>query len=641
MNHGWMGKVLWVDLTEGVMRQEEIDDSVYRNFLSGYGLAAKLIFDNQEEGLSPLDPGDIFAVMSGLLNGTKTVFNGRWMIAGRSPLTGGWNDANCGGDFAPAIKECGYDGILFRGRSEKPVYLLIDGDREELLPADDLWGTRDAAETDSALKERHGERFRTMAIGRAGEEGSPLACVVNAGGRVAGRGGLGALMGSKNLKAVCLDGECEVRVHDDAALWAATTGYLNALKSNPGPFATQLRTFGTSGAVADHVESGDSPVKNWAGSASDFPQEKAERISGFSIIQYEQQKYHCVGCPIGCGGIARLPGDPDLIATHRPEYETLCGFGTQLLCDNPEAIYRINEKLNRVGIDTISCAVTLNWAFEAYEKGLISKEDTGGVELGWGNVDAAEQLVDQIIENEHLGAYLRQGVQAASAHFGGAEFAMQVGGQELPMHDCRLEEPTNSFTALGVAYEAEPTPGRHTSMLFSWQDYVPFTGTVNPQFGSGKIQSKYLIPDDDLEGQGSFQKGASCAEDVVNGAGLCNFGFGVAKDCRLPLVEWLNAATGWTDEKGVPLTFDDYLRIGARIKTVRHAFNIREGIDPARIKMPARARAPSKPESKPKDWDGVRREYYRQMGWDPETAWPLPETLDDLGLPEVKKALYG
>jgi len=633
MSQAWMGKVLWVDLTKGEIYEEEIDDAVYRDFLSGYGLAAKLIFDRQPKGLPPLDPANIFAVMSGLLNGTKAVFNGRWMIAGKSPLTGGWNDANCGGDFAPAIKACGYDGILFFGRSDYPVYLLIDGDRKELLDASALWGEADAVDTDSILKGIHGDRFQSMAIGSGGETLSSIACVVNAGGRVAGRGGLGALMGSKNLKAICLRGDCEVGAYDDNALWNATARYLKALESDPGPFAKLLRTFGTSGATADSAESGDSPIKNWAGSAADFPREQAEKISDFSVIQYERQKYHCVGCPIGCGALCSLPDDPNLTSTHRPEYETLCSFGTQLLCDDVEAIFSINEMLNRAGIDTISCGVTLHWAFEAYEKGVITKEDTGGVPLAWGDSKAAIELVHQIIDKRHLGIYLRQGVRAAAAHFGGnsLEFAMQVGGQELPMHDCRLDDP--SRTSLGIAYETEPTPGRHTSTFSSWQHYLLVSGSPNPAHGLQRAQSKYLLASDDNETLGHFQWGASCGEDIVNGAGLCNFGLDLGP--ALPLVEWLNAASGWSHEDGRSLNFDDYLRIGARIKTVRHAFNIREGIAPLQIKLPARAR------NAPKDWDGVRKEYYRQMGWDPDTAWPLPETLDDLGLPDVKKALYG
>lgn len=633
MKHGWMGKVLWVDLTTGTMRDEQIDEAIYRDFLGGYGLAAKLIFDRQTKGLPPLDPGNIFAVMSGLLNGTKAVFNGRWMIAGKSPLTGGWNDANCGGDFAPAIKACGYDGILFVGKSEHPVYLLIDGDQQKLCDASDLWGKADAARTDDALRERHGERFRTMAIGSGGETLSPIACVVNAGGRVAGRGGLGALMGSKNLKAVCLAGQCAVNAHDDAALWAATSRFLEELESAPNEFAGVLRTFGTSGRTALHAGDGDSPIKNWAGSKADFPQEEAERVSDFSVIQYEQQKYHCVGCPIGCGALCYLQGNPDLSATHRPEYETLCCFGTQLLCTDVEAIFLINEMLNRAGIDTISCGVAVHWAYEAYERGVITSDDTGGIELTWKDPAGAIEMVKQIIEDRDLGRYLRLGVRAAAEHFGGdaLEFAMQVGGQELPMHDCR--HPNASCTALGVAYEAEPTPGRHTSMLFSWDQYTRPLATENPAFGLQRNQSKYTVSSDDTKAQGHFQWGASCGEDIVNGAGLCNFGFGFGP--TLPLVEWLNAATGWVNDDGQPLEFDDYLRIGARVKTVRHAFNIREGIAPADIKLPARAR------KSPNDWDGVRKEYYRQMGWDPDTAWPLPETLDDLGLPEVKAALYG
>lgn len=635
MGHAWMGKVLWVNLTAGTLTDKPINEEVYRKYLSGYGLASKLIFDHQPKGLPPLDPGNVFAVMSGLLTGTRAVFNGRWMIAGRSPLTGGWNDANCGGDFAPAIKACGYDGIFFVGKSEQPVYLLIDEDDKQLVDAGDLWGAKDAVETDEILRGTHGSRFRTMTIGAGGETLSPIACVVNAGGRVAGRGGLGALMGSKHLKALCLYGDCSVGVADDKALYAATRKFLTALEDDPGDFAIRLRTFGTSASTAEQAESGDSPIRNWAGKAGDFPRKEANRISDYAVIQYEQQKYHCVGCPIGCGAICRLPGEADLSETHRPEYETLCSFGTQLLCSDVKAIYRINELLNRAGIDTISCGVTIHWAYEAFERGIISEKDTGGIRLKWKDPEGALELVQQIIEDRDLGHDLRQGVRAAAEQFGDEtlEFAMQVGGQELPMHDCRLDEP--SRTALGIAYEAEPTPGRHTSMFYSWQNHIPVTGDEKPNASYGVLRgtSPFVIAPENTQKQAYYQWGASCGEDIVNGAGLCNFGFDLGP--TLPLVEWLNAATGWTRPDGSPLDFNDYLRIGQRIKTVRHAFNIREGLAPAEIRLPARAR------SAPKDWDGIRKEYYRMMGWDQETAWPFPETLDDLGLEDVKQALYG
>jgi aldehyde:ferredoxin oxidoreductase len=366
----------------------------------------------------------------------------------------------------------------------------------------------------------------------------------------------------------------------------------------------------------------------------------ANRINGFSVTKYETRKYHCYGCPFGCGGLCLVPGEPLLKETHRPEYETLCGFGAQLLVDNVESIFMVNELLNRAGIDTISCATTLNWAFEAYEKGVLTLEDTGGLELTWGNHQAVVALVKKIATGEGIGAILKDGVMRSAKHFGGSELAapMHVHGQELPMHDSR--NPGGGLD-LGVGYETEPTPGRHTSTFSGWDQYEKPDRPKNKLFDKFRLKSRYEKPvDDDHEQQGERLRGNSCSEDIINGAGLCNFGFYFGP--VLPLVEWLNATTGWNK------SFDDYLLIGQRIKTVRHAFNIREGVDVANLRMPERARGnpplshgPNAYSANVLQWDEAKKDYYRAMGWDEATAVPLRETLRKLQLPEVEKAIYG
>jgi aldehyde:ferredoxin oxidoreductase len=641
MSNGYMGRILWVDLTKRHFKVEELGDDIYENFLSGYGLAAKIIFDRQKPGLSAFHEDNILAMMSGLLTNGRAVFNGRWMLAGKSPLTGTWGDANCGGDLAPAIKESGVDGIFFAGRSATPVYLLIDGDKRELRDAADLWGKLDAVETENCLRARHGDDFRVACIGAGGENLSLISGVVNAKGRLAARSGLGALMGSKNLKAVCLRGNHQVRAHDDDMVWKHTAEFLTSLETDLNDFGKSMKQGGTAATLADSSRSGDSPIANWLGvGKTDFPPEKADRINGFSVTKFETRKYHCYGCSFGCGGLCMVPGEPLLKETHRPEYETLCGFGAQLLVDDVKSIFMANELLNRAGIDTISCATTLNWAFEAYERGVLTPEDTGGVELTWGNHRAVVALVEKIVTGEGIGAILRDGVMRSAAHFGDAERAvpMHVHGQELPMHDSRSPE---GGLDLGVGYETEPTPGRHTSTFAGWDQYLKTDRPKNRLFDKFRLKSRYERPvDEDHRQQGERLRGNSCSEDIINGAGLCNFGFYLGP--VPPLVEWLNATTGWHK------TFEEYLRIGQRIKTVRHAFNIREGIDVAGIRMPERARGnpplthgPNAYSGNVLQWDDARRDYYRAMGWDETSALPLRETLRELGLEEVERALYG
>lgn len=636
---GYMGRILWVDLTSGKFRDEEIPDEVYEQFLSGYGLASKVIYENQPKGIDYKDEQSIVSVMSGILTNTEATFNGRWMLAGKSPLTGCWGDANCGGDFGPAIKKTGYDGIFITGKSDKPVYIYIDDDDQLILPAEDLWLQKDATETEEILIKKHGEDSKVICIGSAGENCSLISGVVNAGGRLAARSGLGALFGVKQLKAICLNATRDVYVHDKEKVLASTRKLNTDLNKSQDPFCNTMKWSGTAGTTADSIDTGDTPIKNWAGVAEDdFQHDQATKISGYSVTKYQYIEYYCAGCTFGCGGMCSLKTNPILKKTHRPEYEILAGFGAQLLCDNAEAIFEINEKLNRAGFDAISVATTVNWAFEAYEKGLF-KEKYPYLELNWGDHQAVIKLVDDIIANKNLGAYLKDGVKKAAEYFDkeGITAPMHVHGQELPMHDSRRD----GALGLGVGYEVEPTPGRHTSTNAQWEQMAKESLdnlVQDNQKLNIKFQRRYLTNNQSHEDQGMDLMAASCSEDIINGAGLCNFSF---MGPFVPIVSWLNNVTGWNK------TFEDYLEIGKRIKTVRHSFNIREGIDTANVKVPSRAKGdhtlidgPNAYSANVLKWDDAKSDYYMAMGWDPDTAKPLPETLKELGLDFIYKDLY-
>lgn len=649
MERGFAGKILWVDLTKKEFTTQKVDDQIYKDFLGGYGLAAKIIFEHQKPKLGPLDEANIMAFMSGLLTNHPAAFNGRWMICGKSPLTGTWGDSNCGGNFAPAIKDIGFDGIFVIGKSEKPVYIFIDHDVMKILDAKELWGEMDARETEEFLQRRYGMDFRVACIGPAGENLSLISGVVNDGGRLAARSGFGALMGSKNLKALCIRGNHVFPAYNSKKVWDHTTRLLEELVTDLNDFGRVMKNCGTAGTVADSAKTGDSPIMNWLGTEEiDFPDDKANKINEYEVTRYETAKYHCVGCPFGCGGKCKIP-HLEIEETHRPEYETICGFGTQLLNNDMDSIFQVNEICNRAGLDTISTATTLDWAFEAYEKGKISREITGGLELAWGNSDAVVEVVKQMAANEKFGAKLKDGLQQAVVNLGLQDFeaaAMHVHGQELPMHDCRIPPSKDDWVGglgLGVGYEVEPTPGRHTSTFPGIDAYLKKDTNARPNLSKvfPKFKSKYEISSNlKLEEIGVEFKNASCGEDIINALGLCNFGFYLGPNP--PIVEWANYTNGWER------TLDDYMEIGRRIKTVRHAFNIREGIDVASIRMPERARGnpplkygPNADSDNVKKWDGLKRAYYVAMGWDEETAIPLKETLDELDLPDVKQALYG
>jgi len=654
MAGGYLGKVLWVDLSaneEERFRTQAIDDETYRKYGSGYGLAAYLIWGAQPGGLGPLDPDNVLAFMSALLTNGNAVFNGRWMVAGKSPLTGTWGDANCGGNFAPAIKRTGFDGIFFVGRSDEPVYLLIDGNEISLQDASWLWGCYDAVETEQELQQLHGRDFRVACVGSGGEKLTPIAGIVNDGGRLAGRSGLGALMGSKNLKAVCLRGALTddgLPVHDAAGVRASTAQYLTDLADQYGEFYYLLHEAGTAATVTRSGESGDSPLKNWLGVASrDFPINRAERLSGGSVVKYQTETYGCYNCPLRCGGICEVPGNPLLAHTHRPEYETLCAFGTQLLSDDLHAVFEINERLNRAGIDTISTGTTLHWAFEAFERGVITLADTDNYALTWGNAEAALEMVKKIVDAEGIGDILRQGVKAAAEHFGqGSEaYAMHAGGQELPMHDCRNNadgpDAVSGGLGLGVAYEVEPTPGRHTSWCPEWSCFLE--DEPRPVLTSARYHAhsnRYFATGDSREERGRQLMGGSCTQDLVNVLGLCSFGLDLG--IPVPLVDWANRTTGWIRDDGNPLSFTDYLEIGRRVKTLRHCFNLRESEELGKARMPDRARGippldagPNAGSPTSQQWDDAEEDYYRAMGWD-----DLSKTLTELEMPDVRQVLF-
>ncbi len=665
MAGGFMGKILWVDLSEGKWWEEKLPENFYRNFLGGYGLGARIIWERQSAGVDPLSPEAIFGLTAGVLTGTGALFVGRYTAVGKSPLTGGWGDANSGGYFAPAIKQAGYDAIFFKGKAEKPVYLAIIGDNIELRDASHLWGV-DAVETEKRLKEEAGaKRVQVAAIGQAAENGCLISGIVTDRGRIAARSGLGAVMGSKNLKAVVLSGRTRINVADRKKMTEVTREYmkkfegkmpLEALLKGPVlrflarllsrklPFGVRqegwqwkavLKRYGTSGIVGLSALNGDLPVKNWSGAGVvDFPIPRARKISDDAVIAFEKEKYNCYSCPLGCGGIYELSKEKyGFEESHKPEYETLSVFGGLILNDDIDVIIRANELANRAGIDTISAGETIAFAFEAYERGYITKTDTDGLELVWGNGEAAYKLLEKMIRREGIGDILADGIKKAIEKLGKpemGEFGMHAGGQELPMHDPRYDP------GYGIGYESEPTPGRHTIVSYTYQELMAIYKKykdVPKEPPLYSIKFKYST-----ENKGKGQMYASLWQELNSICGGCLFGIQVGLE--LPLVKWLNAVTGWD------LSEEEYLGIAKRVKTLRQAFNAREGIVPGRdFRIPPRAKGDPPLKYGPLagvklDMNRLVGEFWEEMGWNPETGIPEKKILEELGLNDVVDALY-
>jgi len=479
----YTGKVLWVDLASGTFQEEAIPDEMYHRYLAGIGLGAALLYREMPAKADPLGPENILGFMSGLLTGAGSFFTGRWMAVAKSPLTGTWGDSNCGGTLALAIKQCGYDGILFRGVSTKPVYLFIDSQGPQLLDASQYWG-KDAVETEDLLIAAHTHKKKpaVAAIGQAGENLSLISGICNDRGRLAARSGLGAVMGSKKLKAVVLAGSKRVGAHDPVrtrllSLQASrnirlplkvvpsriVAGLGHVLGWLPFGFAMHgllvagiMRKWGTIGTLPASVGMGDTPFKNWAGTKKDMPRFNTQVDADF-VLRTEKSKYHCRACPLGCGGIVELKGK--LEESHKIEYETAVSFTSMLLNEDIELAYEMNELCNRAGMDTISAGGCVAFAMECYEKGWITKEDTVGIELTWGNGEAISQVLQQMIERKGFGALLTDGTRRAADKLRPDAMiaAIQAGGQEMAYHDPRWDP--------GMALHAsvDPTPGRHTT----------------------------------------------------------------------------------------------------------------------------------------------------------------------------------
>jgi aldehyde:ferredoxin oxidoreductase len=621
MNNGYMGKILWVDISKESYKDESIPEEIYRQYIGGYGLAAKIIYDNMPIKADPLGPEAILGFFPGLLTGTVAPLSGRYMVAGKSPLTGTWGDANSGGYFGPEIKKCGYDGILIKGMANTPKIITIIDDEIQILDAFELWGN-DCIETEEILKKKYG-KVQVASIGQSSENLSLISGIVTDKGRIAGRSGLGAVMGSKKLKAIVLKGNNVISLADKDALLKHTKDYNSGIKNLP----TAMPEYGTTAATSVLSQRGQTPIKNWGGySSRDFPMDSLNKISEMEIDKYKQKAYGCFSCPIRCGAIMKIP-ELSIEETHRPEYETIAVFGPLILNDDLMSIFMLNEMCNRSGLDTISTGGTVAFAIECFENGLITKDDTNGLELTWGNSGAVIELVKMMINREGIGDILADGCKKASEKIGkGSEiYAITSMGQELGMHDSKLVKSN------GLSFAFDPTPGRHTSASLEMR---PMELVRENTFIEGfSIPRKFDKPGDDRY---EAHKLITSLYQFLSSLGLCFFSGFFQK---YPLVELIKAVTGWD------ISIGELIKSGLRIQSLRQAFTIREGVILAKNELPGRAIGVPPFEAGPHkgittDYKSDYKGYCEKMGWNPENGYPLKKTLTDLNLDFVIKDLY-
>lgn len=629
---GYAGKLLFVDLSAGRISEEALDEQMCKDFIGGYGIASRILFSRMPANADPLGPANIFGITTGPYSGTNALFASRFTTVGKSPLTGTWGDANSGGNFGPFLKMAGYDAVFFSGIADKPVYLLIDRGKAELKDASNLWG-RDVNETEGALEREYGRGAHVACIGPASEKLSLITGVVNDRGRIAARSGLGAVMGSKKLKAVVVRGSVPFPVANDARLRQLRT---QITKGFAGPTYDMFRGTGTAGAAAGSARSGDSPVKNWGGvGIEDFP--NVAQISDTAVIAKQAKKYGCWRCPMACGGHMVAGQEyPFRAGSHQPEYETLAAFGTMNLVDNLDAVLMVNDICNRYGFDTISAGTVVSFAMELYEKGIITRQDTDGLELTWGNHQAMVALMEKMAKREGFGDVLADGVKLAAQRIGknAEQYAMHVQGEAPGMHDPKFGPHW------GVTYQFDATPGRHTqgSEGLAPPDLLYYALGETPPPGplDARELRQRLFSRTQYSGRAKLHMAGSHYTHVMNSVGMCMFGSLVTP--ARGFIDMLNAVTGWNYD------FEDVLKAGERIANVRHSFNLREGLNPWSFKVPGRifgkppmTRGPH--EGIEVDIDTMAREYLEAMDWDPLTTKPSRKKLEELGLKDVAEAI--
>jgi aldehyde:ferredoxin oxidoreductase len=603
--YGYMGKLLFVDLETRACRVEPLDAEMARDFIGGYGLGARILYERMPAGIDPLGPDNLLGFVTGPFTGTPAICSGRFTVVGKSPLTGGWGDANCGGSWGPYLRFAGYDAVFFRGISRTPTYVLIDDGEVTFHDASPLWG-KDCLDTEDDLWAAHGKDAAVACIGPAGEAVSLLSCIITDKGRAAARSGLGAVMGSKKLKAVVVKGSQEVPLPDPRLAKDLRKKWAAQLMGE----GVEFKVHGTTSRTLPNTVIGDTPIKNWIGTYPEqYSDPSLDKIDENAFYAERDKPYGCWHCHIRCGGhLKAKPGRARV--SHVPEYETIAMSGPLCMNDDLEAIIRFNDVCNVYGLDTISVGGALAFAFECYERGILTLEDVG-FELRFGDGDAMVRLAEMTARREGVGALLADGVMRAAEQLGrGAEeFAVHAGGQELSAHDPRF------YPSLALVYRLDATPGRHPRGGSSWI------------MGNGFMEA----PDDKyaIEGIGESHKRASAMCHVMSSCGNCLFAYTSHPTGYIP--EFLTAITGREHD------FDSCVTIGERIEDIRHLFNLREGYNPLTITVNQRSlgRPPLEKGATAGitiDEEAMIDEYCAAMSWDRRTAMPSQAKLKELGL---------
>ncbi len=622
MSGGFMGKILRVNLTDGQMRDEAIDPVWARQFVGGSGLATRYLYQEVAPGIDPLGPDNRLVFMTGPLTGTASASASRYSVVAKSPQTGIWGQANSGGTFGPALKRSGYDGVIFEGVSSEPVYLRIVHGKAELRDASQLWG-KTVPETQDLIQVDAKETMTVAAIGLAGENLVRYAAIMNNKHRAAGRCGLGAVMGSKRVKAIACAGNAPVPIAEPDQMREFAKKQIDYL--NESMLKVGFDSFGTN-MVADMVNvRGGYPTLNWReGVFQDIEAINAQAITDKILIQ----GVNCFACPVSCGrGTEIREGKWKGHTGEGPEYESTNTLGALCGVSDLNAITMANYRCNEHGIDTISAGSSIAFAMECYARGILSSAHTGGIELKFGDADLVVDLVDKIARREGIGNLLAEGTRVMARQLGqGSEhFAMNVKGLELPAYDSRAAKIT------GLAYATANRGGDHITAYVEGPTFIdmPFLlvddSQIHDPFVVNPNEAKVVV---DLEN-------ALTALDALGG---CKF-MGILITGQ-DIATLVSHATGWD------FTVEEFRKCGERIYNLARAFCVREGIDRTSDTLPGRLMYDGLPGGpaegmtiEPAMLECMKDAYYEYRGWDKASGAPTRAKLHELGLEELVKDL--
>ena len=610
---GYTGKILRVDLSNRTFTEESLPVETACDFIGGAGFTVKYLFDEVPADCDPLGPENKLIYAAGPFTGTRIPCASRMAINAKSPLTGAMGVGLSGGHFPVELKRAGYDALIIEGVAEKPTYLWIKNGKVSFRSADDLQGLTSTDCQQVIKDELRDQNVRISCIGPAGEKLSRLACIVNER-RVVGRRGLGAVMGSKNLKAIALRGDQQMTIADEEKFKAARKRMLDAMKKSPVLYS-QFAHEGTSGNVDNCTALGIFPTRNWTTTGME---DYAEKIGAEAIATRGVGRTACAECPVACSQM-RLAQTPPYtgIMTEGPEYETLYSFGGVTGVVSPDAIIAADRAADEYGIDTMSAGVTIAFAMELFERGILTVEDTGGLDLSFGNHESMVQMVRMMGEREGLGDVLADGVRIAAQRIGrGSEkYALHVKGLELPAYDVR------GAKAHGLGYATSYTGADHN------KGYA-----IQEIFG---LPFPYPVDRFAVEGKGALTMWNQDARTAVGDCPtMCIF----MLDTSVAPFLFENTAGLLAGATGLELSPDDVQRVGERVNNLARAFNTLAGLTRADDDLPERLKTepipagPAKGHCIPqKDLDLMLDEYYEARGWTPDGV-PTRAKLEELRL---------